>query len=298
MKVTVVILTLNEARHIERALLSVQSFAYKCVVVDSGSSDDTVARAEALGAKVLTHPFVNQASQFNWALEQLPKDTGWVFRLDADEVVSESLSNEIVTRLPSVPSEVAGLTVARRIAFLRRPIRYGGVFPLHVLRLFRFGRGQSEDRWMDEHISVQGRVGALSGEILDDNLNPVSWWIDKHNQYASREVIELLKIERLGHQPENVSSLGPRAATKRWLKRYLYGGLPSGLRALAYFLYRYVLRLGFMDGREGAVFHVLQAFWYRYLVDAKLFEIRLHMRRTGTNTATAIRDLFGIDVGT
>lgn len=292
MTLTVVILTLDEARHIERALRSAASIADRCVVVDSGSIDDTVALARAMGAEVLTHPFVNQARQFNWALQQLPKDTGWVFRLDADEVVSDALAAEIVAFLPDLPKEVAGLTVPRRIAFMGRPIRYGGLFPVHILRIFRHGRGRSEDRWMDEHIAVDGRVKALKGEVLDDNLNPLGWWIDKHNRYASREALEVLMAEDRGGA---TSGMGRQAGVKRWLKERVYSRLPGGLRAFAYFFYRYVLRLGFLDGREGAAFHVLQGLWYRYLVDAKLHEVRLHMSRTGVDTVTAIRDILGID---
>ena len=129
MSVTVVILTVNEARHIERALRSVAAIADVTFVVDSGSTDRTVEIARAMGAEVLTHLFVNQAQQFNWALDQLPADTDWVLRLDADEVVSSELAGEITARLPALPEEVAGLTLPRRIAFLGRPIRYGGCFP-------------------------------------------------------------------------------------------------------------------------------------------------------------------------
>ncbi|MEF2554106.1 glycosyltransferase family 2 protein [Aurantimonas sp. A2-1-M11] len=296
-RLTVVILTMNETKHIGRALRSVAPFADRCIVVDSGSTDDTVAQAQALGAEVFTHPFVNQARQFNWALDRLPADTGWVFRLDADEVVSEALGTEIAKRLPDLPDDVAGLTVPRRISFLGRPIRHGGLFPVHILRLFRLGRGRSEDRWMDEHIAVAGQVVALQSELLDDNLNPLGWWIDKHNRYASREAVELLNLD-YGFTPhEKPADLrgGQQASVKRWLKERAYARLPGGLRALAYFLYRYVLRLGFLDGREGAAFHFLQGLWYRYLVDAKLYEVRLHMRRTGVDAVTAIREVLGID---
>lgn len=295
MTLTVVILTLNEARHIERALRSVAPFADRCVVVDSGSTDDTVARARALGAKVLTHPFVNQARQFNWALDQLPEDTGWVFRLDADEVVSEALAAEIAARLTGLPNDVAGLTVPRRIAFLGRPIRYGGLFPAHVLRIFRHGRGRSEDRWMDEHIAVQGRVAALRGELLDDNLNPLGWWIDKHNRYASREALEVLLAERRSAAPGAVA-MGQQAAAKRWLKRNVYDQLPPGLRALAYFLYRYLLHGGFRDGYPGLAFHVLQGFWYRFLVDAKLYEARSHLSKNGGNLVATAQEVLGIEI--
>lgn len=295
-RLTVVILTLDEARHIERALCSVAPFATHCLVVDSGSTDDTAARARALGAEVLTHPFVNQARQFNWALDHLPQETEWVFRLDADEVVSPELASEIAARLPGLPDDIAGLTVQRRIAFLGRPIRYGGLFPAHILRLFRYGRGRSEDRWMDEHIAVDGRVAALQGELLDDNLNPLGWWIEKHNRYAAREALEVLLAEQRGN-PASAAAMGRQAALNRWLKQNLYGRLPPGLRALAYFLYRYLLRGGFRDGYPGLAFHVLQGFWYRFLVDARLYEARSHLARTGDDIGTTAREVLGINIG-
>lgn len=255
MSVTVVILTLNEARHIERALRSVAAIADVTLVVDSGSTDRTVEIARAMGAEVLTNSFVNQAQQFNWAIDQLSADTDWVLRLDADEVVSGALAGEITARLPALPDDVAGLTLPRRIAFLGQPIRHGGVFPAHVLRLFRFGRGRSEDRWMDEHITVEGRVEALEGELLDDNLNPLSWWIDKHNRYASREALEVLLAEQRSGGATPADAMGPQATNKRWIKRNIYGRMPAGLRAAVYFLYRYLLRGGFRDGFPGFAFH-------------------------------------------
>lgn len=298
MRVTVIVLTLNESCHIKRALGSVASFADRCVVVDSGSTDSTQALARTMGAEVLVHHFVNQAQQFNWALDQLPKDTDWVFRLDADEVVSEALAAEIADRLPKLPADVMGLTVPRRIAFLGRPIRYGGIFPAKILRLFRHGRGRSENRWMDEHIAVDGRVEALSGELLDDNLKSLDWWITKHNRYASREALEVLLTEIRKDQGELdvQAQIGQQAQTKRWLKRYVYSLLPTSLAPFAYFLYRFLLRGGFLDGYSGLVFHVLQGFWYRFLVDAKVQEARSHLGRYNGDIVFTAREVLGIEL--
>lgn len=296
---TVVILTYNEEIHIGRAIASVQKIAERIFVIDSGSSDRTVEIAQAQKAEVLVHPFTTQAKQFNWALAQLPDDTDWVLRLDADEVVTAELAREISTNLASLAPEVSGVELSRRIAFLRRPIRHGGVFPVRLIRLFRFGRGHSEDRWMDEHIVVDGPVARLHSEILDDNLKPLGWWIDKHNAYAAREVVELLDAEfhmLIRSEPQRLHL--SQASAKRWLKDRVYARLPGGFRALAYFFYRYVIRLGFLDGREGTAFHVLQGFWYRFLVDAKLHEVHSYMARTGTDAPTAIREVLGIDVTT
>lgn len=298
MKLTVIILTKDEKIHLARALASVQLIATNCIVVDSGSSDDTVQIARSAGAEVLVNPFVTQAQQFNWALDQLPDDTDWVLRLDADEIVTEGFAEEIREKLGTLPLEIAGVHCSRYMNFLGEPVRWGGLFPVRLIRLFRYGRGRSEDRWMDEHILVDGPVADFSGKIIDDNLNPLTWWIAKHNSYASREAVELLNLECgfLGRELTPAAPNSGQAGTKRWLKEKVYARLPGGMRAFVYFMYRYLFRLGFLDGREGAAFHVLQGFWYRYLVDIKLHEVKVYMRRNGVEPVAAIKDVLGIDV--
>jgi glycosyltransferase involved in cell wall biosynthesis len=297
MTLTAVILTKNEARHIRRAIGSVAAVADRVLVIDSGSTDDTVSIAEALGAQVIHNPWRNYATQFNFALDHLPPGTDWVLRLDADEVVSPDLAEEIAAGLGGMGPEVAGIYVSRRMSFLGRPIRWGGIFPIRVLRLFRAGQGRCEDRWMDEHILVEGGTADFHEEIMDDNLNSLTWWTEKHNSYAAREVVDLLNLEYGFMKHETVADLrgGQQVGVKRWLKERVYANLPGGLRAFVYFFYRYILRLGFLDGREGTAFHVFQGFWYRYLVDMKLHEVRLYMKRNGVDAITAIRDVLGID---
>lgn len=299
MSITVVILTKDEQRHIARAIGSVQGFADRIYVVDSGSTDGTIKIAQDLGATVLSNPWKNYATQFNWALDQLPEGTDWVLRLDADEIVSPDLAAQIAAKLPKVGPEVHGLFMHRRMSFLGREIHWGGIFPIRVLRLFRHGRGACENRWMDEHIIVEGETENLQGEILDDNRNSLTWWTEKHNAYACREVVDILNQEHGFLPHESVARLkaGDQAGVKRWIKENVYTKLPGGTRAAMYFLYRYVFRLGFLDGREGRAFHVLQGFWYRYLVDAKLFETRAYMQSKGVDAPTAIRDVLGIDLG-
>lgn len=297
MSLTVIILTLNEALHIARAIRSVESVADHILVVDSGSSDTTTEIARGLGAQVLVHPFVTQAKQFNWALTQLAEDTDWILRLDADEIVSPELAESIAQLLPQQGPEIAGASVLRRMAFLGRPVRWGGVFPVRIVRILRHGRGQSEDRWMDEHVLLNGKAVELSGELLDDNLNSLGWWIEKHNRYAAREVVELLDADHkfLGRTEGCVTPEGP-AGVKRWVKDSIYARMPGGIRAFVYFLYRYVFRLGFLDGKEGTAFHVLQGFWYRYLVDIKLHEVKTYMKENDVDVCAAISDVLKIDV--
>ena len=293
---TVIILTRDEELHIARAIASVRAIATKILVVDSGSTDTTVDLARAAGATVLHHPWVNYAQQFNWAAAQCAADGGWVMRLDADEVVTPQLQQEILTAC-SLDSPFQGLTCQRRMCFLGAPIRHGGVFPITVLRLFRAGLGRCEDRWMDEHLIVDGSIGHLSGAIVDDNRKPLDWWVSKHNAYANREVIDILN-QRHGFLPlESIAEVrGGQAAVKRWIKERIYARLPTGLRAAAYFAYRYFLRLGFLDGPQARQFHVLQGFWYRYLVDAKLCEVQRHMTDQAAEPVAAIKAMLGIDL--
>lgn len=300
MSLTVVILTKNEEHHIARAIGSVADVADRVFVIDSGSGDRTVEIARAAGAEILENPWVNYATQLNWALDQLPGDTDWVLRLDADELVTDSLFAQIRDTLPKFGPETHGVYMSRRMTFLGRSIRWGGVFPVRVLRLFRYGQGRCEHRWMDEHILVDGDTVEFAGEIIDDNLNSLTWWTEKHNAYASREVVDLLNLE-YGFMPhETVADIrsGQQAGVKRWVKEKVYARLPAGFRAAAYFFYRYVLRLGFLDGREGTAFHVLQGFWYRYLVDMKLHEVKAYMRSENVGVEVAIQDVLGIDVRT
>lgn len=296
---TVVILVRNEAIHIERALASVAGVADRCYVVDSGSTDNTVPLATAAGAHVIQREWVNYSTQFNWAIQQLPDDTEWVMRLDADEIVTESLAREIRDQLALVPLTVSGINVSRRMCFMGRVIRWGGVFPVRVVRLFRYGRGHIENRWMDEHVIVDGPIWEFWGEVLDDNRNSLGWWTEKHNKYAAREVVDLINLEHNVFSQETVADLGGKggqAGRKRWIKERLYARLPIGLRAFSYFIYRFVIRLGFLDGSEGRAFHVLQGFWYRYLVDMKLHEVRQYMKTRAVGPKEAIRDVLGIEV--
>lgn len=298
MKLTAVILTFNEEQHLARCIGSLSGLATGVVVVDCFSTDATLEIALAHDARVIQREWVSYAAQFNWALTQLSADTEWVLRIDADEVLTPELVKEIKTRLPAIGPEIDGVYCSRRMTFQGRLIRHGGVFPVRVLRLFRHGRGECENRWMDEHIKVAGPTVDFMGEMVDDNLNPLTWWTDKHNKYASREVVDLLNLQHHFMPHDSVANLrsGKQAGVKRWVKEVVYARLPGGFRAFAYFFYRYVIRLGFLDGQAGTAFHFLQGFWYRYLVDAKLVEVQRHMKAHQVSAPVAIEKVLGIKV--
>jgi hypothetical protein len=151
---------------------------------------------------------------------------------------------------------------------------------------------------MDEHIKVKGKTFEFSGEITDDNLNSLTWWTDKHNKYASREAIDLLNLEFNIMKHDTVASLRgwTQPGLKRWIKEHIYIMLPTNLRSFLYFSYRYFIRLGFLDGRSGTTFHFLQGFWYRYLVDAKVAEVKRFSREKKVDIKTAIAEVLGIHV--
>ena len=298
MKLVAIILTLNEAQHLPRCLASLEGVVDQVLVADCFSTDETIRIAEENGARVVQHEWINYATQFNWALTQLDEDTDWVLRIDADEYLTPELAAEMRETLPGMGEEVDGVICGRRMTFQGQLIRFGGVFPIRVLRLLRYGRGECENRWMDEHIKVAGPTVNFHGELIDDNLNSLTWWIDKHNRYASREAMDLLNLKYKFMPVDSVASLsgGSQAGVKRWIKEKVYARIPVGFRAIVYFFYRYVIRLGFLDGQAGTAFHMLQGLWYRYLVDAKIVEVERYMKENNVDIATAISDLFQIRV--
>jgi len=298
MKLIAIILTLNEEKHLSRCLASLEGVVDAVLVVDCFSIDDTLRIAEARGALVVQNEWVNYAVQFNWALTQLDSDTDWVLRIDADEYLTSDLAAEIRNRLRGVGSDVDGVFCGRRMTFQGHLIRFGGVFPIRVLRLLRYGRGRCENRWMDEHIKVAGPTTDFRGELIDDNINTLSWWTAKHNSYSSREAVDILNLKYSFMPRDSVASLrtGSQAGVKRWIKEAVYARLPGGFRAAAYFFYRYVIRLGFLDGQAGTAFHFFQGFWYRYLVDAKVAEVERYMKENDVNITTAIAEVLDLRV--
>lgn len=298
MKLTAIILTYNEGLHLARCIASLKGIVSEIVIVDCFSTDSTLAIARDYGARVIQHEWVNYATQFNWALTQLDTGTDWVLRIDADEYLTSELIADIRAKLQDMGPEIDGVYCSRRMTFLGQLIRHGGVFPIRVLRFFRYGRGQCENRWMDEHIKVTGLTADFQGELIDDNLNTLTWWTDKHNKYACREAVDMLNLEYHFMPHDSVADLrrGKQAGVKRWLKETVYARLPCGFRAFAYFFYRYFFRFGFLDGQIGTAFHFLQGFWYRYLVDAKVTEVKRYMREREVRVTEAIEKVLGVRV--
>ncbi len=262
--ITFIILTKNEAKNIEKCIQSAKLIAKRIVVVDSGSTDDTVALAEANGAEVYYHPWSSYAGQFNWGLENCNITTEWVFRLDADERVTEELAEEIYEALHSPASEnIDGYTMRIHIYFMNKRLRFGGTRKLVILRLFRFGKGRVENKPMDEHTVVEGAVQQLNHSLIHYDYKGLDAWLNKHVWYSGREMQMIDAAD---------DTLGGDLSTQQKKKRGFYYRLPLFWRARFYYWYRYYLQLGFLDGTEGKIFYYLQAYWYRFIIDAKLYE--------------------------
>ena len=294
--ITAIILTRNEQVHLQRCIDSLRPCVSRIYVIDSGSTDQTLQIARAAGAEVFENAWVNHAVQFNWAIDHCPIDTPWVLRLDADEIITPELAAEINDRLPTLSEETTGVCFKRRVHFMGRWIRHGGYYPTILLRLFRTGAGRSEQRWMDEHITLQrGSSIVFNHDIIDENLNDLTWWTDKHNRYATREAVDLL-CTRHGLQLDDAPLVSSaQAKLKRWLKERIYARAPMMMRPMMYFLYRYFLRLGILDGAPGLIFHTLQGFWYRFLVDAKIYELQRQAKHEGLDIPTLLQRDHHID---
>jgi len=271
--VAVVILTYNEEANIAQALASLAGWADEIHVVDSLSTDRTVEIARRYGAHVSQNKFVDFAKQRNYALEQLPVSSEWVFFLDADEWLPDTLKREISVLIASSPAE-NGFYIKRRLIWMGRWIRRG-YYPTWILRLFRYGKARCEDRVVNEHLIVDGPTGSLRNDFIHEDNKGIADWIDKHNRYATAESQELFNTRSAPDYAEiDARPFGTQVQRKRWLRYKVWNRLPPLIRPFLYFFYRYILAGGFLDGREALAYHFLQGLWFPMLVDIKYLELK------------------------
>lgn len=286
---TVIILTKNEEKNLRKCVESFRGAAKRFVVVDSFSTDGTKALAGQLNEELqkqgasldfYENPWKDYATQFNWGIENTDISTEWTMRMDADEELLPELAEEIDEKLPKVSEDVSGIVLRRRVYFLGRWIKHGGRYPEKLLRIFRTGSAVCEQKIMDEHLLLkEGRTVEFKYDLMDNNTKDLDWWTGKHNWYSNREVLDhqmtLENAQKEAESKENLLENGAstkQAKRKRIIKNHGYYSLPKFFRSHLYFIYRYYIRLGFLDGTEGKIFHFLQAYWYRFLVDAKMYE--------------------------
>ena len=276
---TVIILTYNEELHIRRCLENVCPISKDVFVIDCYSKDKTCDIASKFdNVHVLQHewPATKYAGQFNWALQNAPIKTKWVLRLDADEYLLPETIKELQEKVPKLPDDITAIVLKRRHIFMDKWMKRG-IYPVKLLRFFCFGKAICEQRLMDEHIQLlEGESVEFDNVFCDHNLKNLSWFCHKHVDYAIREAADLLDIEldltgaAASDKEKNIAS---QASAKR-MKKHKYAKQPLFWRSFAYFCYRYFLKGACLDGKEGFIWTFIQGWWYRTLVDAKIFEIK------------------------
>lgn len=282
--ITTIILTYNEEIHIRRCLENVCSFSKKVIVVDSPSTDKTVdICAEFPNVEVVVHKYPgNQSEQFNWALDNCNISTEWILRVDADEYCELELIQEMEEKLPKLPKDVSAIVFPIGREFMGKRLRHGIVNGVNLTRMFRPGKVRYENSLMDEYMQVlDGRTVKFKHAIVDASRIPLSAFSDKHNNYSSREAAMLLDAEFelrefISTGSTTSGKLPKEVLTKRANKKK-YAKMPLFWRSFGYFVYRYIVKRGFLNGKEGFCWDFFQGLWYRTLVDGKVFQARKWM---------------------
>lgn len=281
---TVVILTKNEEKNIRKCVESFRGCARRFVIVDSFSTDSTEKVCAELDKELreiggqldfYQNKWSSYADQLNWSLINCNITTEWSMRMDADEELTEDLVEEIKEKLPKINRPVNGIILRRRVYFMGRWIKHGGRYPKLLLRIFRTGMATCEMKIMDAHMILsEGETVEFKHDLIDNNQKDLEWWTAKHNWYSNREVLDhqMTLESQMDESLERGGTSSGQAKMKRRVKNGGYYRLPKFFRAHFSFIYRYYFKLGFLDGPEGKIFHFLQAYWYRFLVDAKMYK--------------------------
>lgn len=272
-----IILTFNEEMHLGRLLQSISDLNAPVFILDSGSTDNTMAIAEQYGASVLHHSFENHPKQWDYALKNFLVTTPWVICLDADQTVTPELKAHLINFKNETHAGINGIYFNRKNFFKGRWIKHGGYYPFYQLKMFRYGIGFSDtNENMDHRFIVPGKLEIWKdGVILEENLkeNSIGFWIEKHNRYsdlvAQEEVERMMQMRTQVIKPNFWGSPDERTARRK----QLWWKLPRYVRPLLYFTQRIIFQLGILDGRTGIIYHFLQSFWFRLIVDIKIDEI-------------------------
>ncbi len=296
--VSAIIMTFNEKLNLKECIDSVIEYVNEIVIVDSFSTDETISIADSYKIKWYQNKFINYSKQFIWALENAEIKNEWILRLDADERWTKEGFEEL--RYSIEYDKADGVYVKMKIFFMGRWIRHGGFYPNYFLLVYKKSKGKMEERWMDEHITVNGRTLISDIDVYEmnyDRQKNISLWTDKHNNYSTREAVEFL-IQK--HKLKSIDTVakfwGNKTERKRWFKEKLYFHIPLFLRPFLYYIHRYFFKLGFLDGKEGFIFHYLHAFWYRFLVDVKVYQIEKLAREEKKTIQKVITEHYGLEI--
>ena len=269
-KITIIFLTFNSEKTIRQTVEAARQISDDIHFVDSFSKDSTLDIGRELGVEIVQHPFADYGSQRNWAIDTIAAPGGWQLHLDSDE----ELTAEAIAEIKALDLETTttdGFMIRRRIAFMGKELHWGGLATTWHYRLFRNGKGRCEDRLYDQHFLPLGTVGYLKGTMIDHNIETLTEWTTRHNKWATMEAEEVMKAQEEACGALQPDALGTPSQRKRYMKSKYYA-LPLFWRAIAYFLYRFFIHLAFLDGPRGIIYCVLQGLWFRFLVDAKIYE--------------------------
>ena len=279
-----IILTFNEEFHLPRLLDSIQSLNAPIFIIDSGSTDLTLTIAANYGAEIIHHPFENHPKQWDFAIKNCDVKTPWTVGLDADQIVTLELFELLQNFKDENHQYINGIYFNRKNIFKGKWLKYGGYYPFYLLKMFRTGKGYSDISENMDHRFIVPEPTLIwkNGHIIEENLkeNNISFWIAKHNNYSdllADEEIERIKALRV--QSIKPDFFGSPNERKAWFKR-LWFGLPRYWRPFLYFFYRMIFQLGILNGKNGVIFHFLQGFWFRLVVDIKIEE-RLRKKEMG-----------------
>ncbi|MGF7074024.1 glycosyltransferase family 2 protein [Mucilaginibacter sp. 3215] len=280
----IIILTFNEEKNIGDCLQSAAALKANVYIVDSGSTDTTLTICQRYTQNIFSHPFENYATQRNWALDNLPLTGTWILNLDADHRVTPELAAQLNNIFStSVDSEVNGFLISRRTMFMGKWIKHGGHYPTYHANLFRRGFGHCEEKLYDQHFKVTGKTQVLKTDIIDVITDSLTSFIARHNHWATLEAQYLVRQQNAPVIDDNGKLVHPQLfgnpmERRRYMKKR-YEAFPLFVRPVIYFTIRYFIKLGFLDGKTGLVFHFLQGFWFRFLIDAKIYELRKESKK-------------------
>ncbi|HEX2970863.1 MAG TPA: glycosyltransferase, partial [Tepidisphaeraceae bacterium] len=275
--IAILILTKNEEINLPVALASVADWAQQVFVLDSGSTDRTEQIAGEYGATFVNHPWEGYARQKNWGLDNLPITAPWVFILDADESVTSELRDELVRIAAADSCAEDAFYVNRYLLFMGKRIRHCGYYPSWNLRFFRHGKARYEEREVHEHMICTGQIGYLKGAMQHIDRRGLEHFIAKHNHYSTLEAREIFRIQKAmtGGTMRFSFWAGP-IERRRWIKHKIWPRVP--FRSLARFIYMYLLRFGFLDGRAGFHLCIILAV-YEHQITVKLDELWRQSKR-------------------
>lgn len=272
--ISIIILTFNEENNIKACVESALDFAEEIFVVDSGSTDATLEILKNYPVQVVQHPFENYSQQRNWAIQHLPISTPWILNMDADHRLTEEFRLEVNAIFSKpIANDINGFLASRKTIFMNKWIKYGGHYPTYHAVLFRKGKGLCEEKLYDQHFKVDGKTQKLKGDIIDLITESLSTFTLRHDKWSNLEAFEQFHPQHQGSVIKGSLQDDNPIARRRYMKN-LYERFPLFVRPFVYFFIRYFFRLGFLDGKEGLIFHFLQCFWFRFLIDAKIYELK------------------------